>query len=138
MPIGLVGVVVSPGTAVPVGTEHDALLLLWSVAGYNVVAEQGRAVVALEGGALFGDTHAVVLELGGNPLSTLLVGLAVHGARSEVALLLAEQVGGVGREGGSDGFGDLCGGVVAALGTAAGGEGRRDDGCKEGCLHRCL
>ena len=96
--VGLVWVVVSPGTTVPVGTEQDALLFFWLIACNDIIALKGGAVETFKCGSLFGHVHAVTLELLNNPLSTLFVSLTVHGARTEVALLLTEGISGVGRE----------------------------------------
>ena len=103
MPIGLVGVVVGPGAAVPVGTEQDAVFELRTVAGDDVRAVERRAVVAFQLAFLGDDGHAVALELIDDPLLAEVVGLAVHGARTEVTLLLAEEIGAVGIEGGTYG-----------------------------------
>ena len=96
--VGFVRVVVSPGTTVPVGTEQDTLLFFWLIARNDIIALKGGAVETFKCGSLFGHIHAVALEFLNNPLSTLFVSLTVHGARTEVALLLTEGISGVGRE----------------------------------------
>ena len=101
MPVGLVGVVVGPGTAVPVGTDEYAVAELGAVAGDDVGGVERGAVVATEIGTLRGDGEAEALELGGYPLATEVVGGTVHGAGPEGALLFTVGVGAVGHEGGA-------------------------------------
>ena len=96
--VGFIRVVVSPRTTVPVSTEHDALLFVWLIACNDIIALKGGAVETFKCGSLFGHVHAVVFELLYNPLPTQFVSLAIHCARSEVALLLTEGISGVGRE----------------------------------------
>ena len=96
--VGFIRVVVSPGTTIPVGTEHDALLFVWLIACNDIIALKGGAVETFKCGSLFGHVHAVVFELLYNPLPTQFVSLTIHCARSEVALLLTEGISGVGRE----------------------------------------
>ena len=105
MPVGFVGVVVGPGTAVPVGTKQDTLGELGTVAGDDVGGVERGAVVAAEVGLLRGDGEAEALELGGYPLATEVMGGAVHGAGTEGTLLLTVGVGAVGREGETHGGG---------------------------------
>ena len=78
------------------GTEQQARRLIGQIAGDDVGALQGGAVVAFECGLLTGDGHAVLLELGCDPLATGIMGRTVHGARAKVALLLTELIGAVG------------------------------------------
>ena len=103
MPVGFVRIVICPGATVPVGTEQDTVGELGTVAGNDVGAVERGAVVAFQFALLRDDGHAVALELADNPLLTEVVGLTVHGAGSEIALLLAEEIGTVGIEGGADG-----------------------------------
>ena len=120
--IRLIRVVVGPGTAVPVGADEDAVSEFWTITGDDVRGSEHGAVVAFEQGLLGGDTHAIGLELLHDPCATVVVGLAVHGARAKVALGLAEGVGTVCTEGRAYGLGRD--GVVVRrrlLAEAAGG-----------------
>ena len=101
MPVGLVGVVVGPGTAVPVGTDEYAVAELGAVAGDDIGGVEHGAVVAFQVGSLRGNGEAETLELGGYPLTTEVVGRTVHGARPEGALLFTVGIGAVGHEGGA-------------------------------------
>ena len=105
VPVGLVGIVIGPGTAVPMGTDEDTAGQLGAVAGDDIGGVERGAVVALQIGLLRGDGEAETLELGGNPLATEIVGGAVHGAGTEGALLFAVGIGAVGDEGGAYGRG---------------------------------
>ena len=119
MPVGLVGVVISPGTTIPVGTEQDAVGEFWTVAGNDICGMEGGAVVAFQLAFLGDDSHAVTLELVDDPLFTKVVGGTVHGAGTEVALLLTEEIGAISIEGGTDG--GLCLGVGGLLAETARG-----------------
>ena len=66
----------------------------------------------MKDGFLTGDLHAILRELIGNPLLTGVVGGTVHGTRTEVALLLAEEEGTIGGERGAYG---LLNGVGSGL-----------------------
>ena len=48
MPVGLIRIVISPGTAVPVGTDEDAVFEIRTIAGDDVRSTEHRAVVAFE------------------------------------------------------------------------------------------
>ena len=89
--VSFVRIVISPWSAVPVCTEHDALFGLRLKAGNNVGCLEWCTVVALQCGFLRGHRHAQLSKLTGYPLSTAFVGLAVHRAWSEVALLLTVE-----------------------------------------------
>ena len=91
MPVGLVRVVIRPRPAVPVGTEQDAVGEFGTVAGDDVRAVEGRTVVTLQFALLGDDGHAVALKLADDPLLAEVMGLAVHSAGTEVALLLTEK-----------------------------------------------
>ena len=113
VPVGLVGIVIGPGTAVPMGADEDAAGQLGAVAGDDIGGVERGAVVALQIGLLRGNGEAEALELGGNPLATEIVGGAVHGAGTEGTLLFAVGIGAVGHEGGayecgSDGVAACC------------------------------
>ena len=105
VPVGLIGIVIGPGTAVPMGTDEDTAGQLGAVAGDDIGGVERGAVVALQIGLLRGDGEAEALELGGYPLATEIVGGAVHGAGTEGALLFAVGIGAVGHEGGTHGRG---------------------------------
>ena len=99
MPVGLIRIVIGPGTTVPVGTEEDTVCEIRAIAGNDVGGTEHRAVVAFEQGFLGSYTHAIGLELLHDPCTTVFVGLAVHGARTKFALGLAESEGAVSTEG---------------------------------------
>ena len=98
----LVGVVVSPRTAVPMGAEQDTLLAFGMIAGQDIGALEYRAVIAAQVGLLECDVHARLPELVSNPLPTTFMGLAIHDTWSEVALLLAVLIGRIGHKCRSD------------------------------------
>ena len=86
---------------------------------------QDRAIVAFQFTFLRHDGHSVSFELVDNPLLTIIMGFTVHGTRTEVALLLTEQIGTVGIE--SRPYGGLClrlGGSLLA--ETARGEGEKE------------
>ena len=66
--------------------------------GNDIRGLEHRAVVAFQIGFLKRHLIAILRKLFFYPLGTKLVGIAVHGARPEVALLLAEGIGGIGRK----------------------------------------
>ncbi len=127
MMISGVRVVVGPRTAVPVGAEQDTVLSVRVVAGDDVGAAQGGAVVASEGGVLFCDGHAVVSEFRDDPAGAGVVGRTVHRAGAEGALGLAESVGAVSAEDGAHGGGSGGVGGGGLLAEAAGEEEKGEE-----------
>ena len=103
MVIGLVRIVISPRSTIPVGTDEDAVLELGLVAGYDVRALQDGTVVAFEIGLLHSDSETEFLEFRGNPLGTVFMSLTVHRAGAEVALGLTVLQGTIGTESRPDG-----------------------------------
>ena len=89
MPVGLIRIVIGPRTAVPMGTDEDAVCEIRTIAGDDVRGTEHRAVVAFEQSFLGNDTHAIRLELLHNPCATVFVGLTVHGTRTKGTLLFA-------------------------------------------------
>ena len=85
-PVGTVGVVVSPRTAVPMSTEQDAGFSLRVVMGDDIGILQDGTIIALEVSLLGLYLTTKLLELAHNPFATLVVRLAVHDARTEIAL----------------------------------------------------
>ena len=85
-PIGTVGIVISPRATVPMGTKQDAGFSLRIVMGNDIGILQYRAIIALQVCLLGLYLAAKLLELAHNPFATLIVRLAVHHARTEIAL----------------------------------------------------
>ena len=116
MPVGLIRIVISPWTTVPVGTDQDAVCEVRAIAGDDVGGTEHRAVVAFEQGFLGSDTHAIGLELLHDPCATIFMGLTVHGTRTKFALGLTESEGAVSTEGRTCGLEDsdvVRGGLLA-------------------------
>ena len=101
MPASLIGVIISPWATVPVGTEQDTVGEFRTVAGDDVRSPKYRAIIALEQSVLGYHLQPITGELLHDPLTTVFVGLAVHRARTEVALLLTKGISAVGTEGGT-------------------------------------
>ena len=99
MPVGLIRIVISPGTAVPVGTDEDAVFEIRTIAGDDVRGTEHRAVVAFEQRLLGGDGEAVTRELTDDPLGTGVVSGAVHRTRAKGTLLFAVKKSAVSTEG---------------------------------------
>ena len=91
-------IVIGPGTAVPVGTDEDAIAEFWTEAGHNVHGAEYGAVVTFQISLLPDDGETVGFELTHNPLTASVVSLRVHRAGSEFALGCAEGVGTIGGE----------------------------------------
>ncbi len=68
------------------GTEQDAGFSLRVVMGNDIGILQDRTIIALEVSLLGLYLAAKLLELAHNPFATLIVRLAVHHARTEIAL----------------------------------------------------
>ena len=98
MVVFLIGVVICPRTAVPVGTDQDACGSLRIVTGDDIRCVEHGAVVAFQVGFLCLHLTAVLLELFDNPLFAFIVCFGVHDAWSELALHCTEEIGGVGIE----------------------------------------
>lgn len=102
--VGGVGVVVSPGTGVPVGTQHHTPLGLGTEAGNDIGGMQHCTVIAFEVSLLLLDGATVGLKLTDNPRTAAVVRLRVHHPWSEIALLRRKGKGRVGIEGWADWF----------------------------------
>ena len=85
-PIGTVGIVICPRATVPMSTEQNAGFSLRVVMGNDIGILQYRAIITLQVCLLGLYLAAKLLELAYNPFATLIVRLAVHHARSEIAL----------------------------------------------------
>ena len=99
--IGLIRIVVSPGAAVPMGTDKNTVFEFWTVAGDDVRSTEHRAVITFEECLLGRDCQPETAELIHNPLGAKVMGLAVHRARAEVTLLLAIAIGTICRKSGT-------------------------------------
>ena len=93
VPVGAIWVVVSPRTTVPVGTQHNASRSLRIVVGDDVGVLQYRSIISLQVSLLSFHLAAELLKLLHNPLATLIMCLAIHRARTEIALRLTECQG---------------------------------------------
>ena len=71
------------------GTEQDAGLRLRIIVGDDIGILQYRAIIALQVGLLGLHLASKLLEFAHNPFATLIVRLAVHHTRTEIALHLA-------------------------------------------------
>ena len=98
LPVGGVGVVVGPRTAVPVRTDQYPLLCLRVKTRDDVRRLQQSSVVSLQVGLLFLDFTAELPELLCDPFSARLVCRGVHCAWSEAALCCRESVCRIGIE----------------------------------------
>src|SRR5574344_699769 len=56
-PVGAVGIVVGPGTAVPMRTKQTALLVIWTKTGNDIAAFEWSAVISLDHCFLTTDSH---------------------------------------------------------------------------------
>ena len=102
MPVGFVGIVICPGTTVPVGTKQNARGEFRTILCHDISRFQCSAVIACQVYMLLSDFAAILSELLHNPLPTFLVAFCIHGTRTEVALCLTEGKGRVGIEGRSN------------------------------------
>ena len=102
--VGGVGVVVRPGTGVPVGTQHHTPLGLGTEAGNDIGGMQHCTVIAFEVSLLLLDGASVGLKLTDDPRTAAVVRLRVHHPWSEIALLRRKGKGRVGIEGWADWF----------------------------------
>ena len=103
-PVGTVGIIVSPGTTVPMGTQKDTCGRLRIVMGYDIGVLEYSTVVALKIGFLGFHLTAELTELADDPFATTLVRFAVHGTRTELALRVTIGESGVGIEGWTHGI----------------------------------
>ena len=125
---GRVGVVVSPGAAIPVGEQKNAARAVGGKLGDDVAGRQPRAVEGSERGMLIDDICATSSHVGSEIVATAAVGIGAGHARTEVALRLHEAKCTVGTElngyrGGSGvggSFGSVCVGFSALSRRAAG------------------
>ena len=99
MPVGLIRIVIGPGTAVPVRTDENAVFEFWTIAGDDVRGTEYRSVIAFEQRLLGGDGETVTLELTDDPLGTGVVSSAVHRTRAKGTLLFAVKKSTVSTEG---------------------------------------
>ena len=92
-PVGTVGIIICPRTTVPMGTEQDTSGSLRIIMSDDIGILQYRAIISLEVCFLLLHLTSEQLELPDNPFATLVMCLAIHRARTEVALSLTISKG---------------------------------------------
>ena len=86
MPVGLIGIVVCPGPAVPMSTEQNPVECLGMDTGYDIAGRNLRVVIEGDRAVLFHHGSPILSETLCDIIATLLCSLGSHNTRTEVAL----------------------------------------------------